>query len=205
MLCPQCDGILNLMGCQSCGWKHGDPSTRNEATNPRKSGKEYGVPGVGLMTVHTGGRTDALPGFNVNKDTELVILSAVHRGLAQAHGEPPALFITAEIVKLRLSDGWGRDPRAFMQQGVSGPLVGGPGLPNPLAPAPDSVQTIPYVEVNAGSSPVPEQNIDHSLPPSTSADQARETAPLVQKVDPHEPGAPQGLRDLGTMRTGKVQ
>lgn len=25
MLCPNCDGILNVRGCGSCGWKHGDP------------------------------------------------------------------------------------------------------------------------------------------------------------------------------------
>ena len=42
MLCPNCDSILNAIGCQGCGWKHGDPTTRNEMANPRKMGREYG-------------------------------------------------------------------------------------------------------------------------------------------------------------------
>lgn len=25
LLCPNCDGLLNANGCQSCGWKMGDP------------------------------------------------------------------------------------------------------------------------------------------------------------------------------------
>lgn len=25
MICPNCDGILNAVGCQACGWQHGTP------------------------------------------------------------------------------------------------------------------------------------------------------------------------------------
>jgi hypothetical protein len=41
MLCPNCDGVINALGCQGCGWKHGQASTRHEAVNPYRAGAEY--------------------------------------------------------------------------------------------------------------------------------------------------------------------
>ena len=45
MICPNCDGILNIRGCLSCGWRHGDswPAHRlvSGSVNPLKPGAEY--------------------------------------------------------------------------------------------------------------------------------------------------------------------
>ena len=51
--CPNCDCILSVSGCQACGWKHGDPHSRNEEVNPFKEGREYGG--------HTGYKYDRGP------------------------------------------------------------------------------------------------------------------------------------------------
>ena len=45
MLCPNCDCILNIRGCLSCGWKNGDPWPQyrlfKESVNPLKPGPNY--------------------------------------------------------------------------------------------------------------------------------------------------------------------
>lgn len=41
MLCPNCDGILNAVGCQACGWKSGDAVTRNETAFPYNARADY--------------------------------------------------------------------------------------------------------------------------------------------------------------------
>ena len=45
MLCPKCDGILNIRGCVSCGWQHGDPWEDSrltpDAAFPLKIGGHY--------------------------------------------------------------------------------------------------------------------------------------------------------------------
>lgn len=45
MLCPRCDGILNIRGCLSCGWQDGDswPAHRlvSGSVHPLKPGAKY--------------------------------------------------------------------------------------------------------------------------------------------------------------------
>jgi hypothetical protein len=42
VFCPSCDGIINIRGCQACGWKVGDPHARNLDVNPFRPGRQYG-------------------------------------------------------------------------------------------------------------------------------------------------------------------
>lgn len=45
MLCPRCDGILNIRGCLSCGWQQGDswPAHRltSGSVHPLRPGAKY--------------------------------------------------------------------------------------------------------------------------------------------------------------------
>jgi hypothetical protein len=41
MLCPNCDSILNAIGCQACGWKYGQLHTRDERVFPFRANAEY--------------------------------------------------------------------------------------------------------------------------------------------------------------------
>ena len=42
MICPNCDNILNVNGCQACGWRMGDPFPAHRlaegTAHPLKSG-----------------------------------------------------------------------------------------------------------------------------------------------------------------------
>lgn len=50
MICPNCDHILNIRGCTSCGWQHGDPHPKHRgrlgSAHPYKPGGEYPVEGA---------------------------------------------------------------------------------------------------------------------------------------------------------------
>ena len=45
MICPNCDSIVNVHGCQSCGWKTGDPIPAHRMVHgtdhPLKPGGHY--------------------------------------------------------------------------------------------------------------------------------------------------------------------
>ena len=41
-LCPNCDNVINNIGCQACGWKRNDVIARDYEINPRVMGATYG-------------------------------------------------------------------------------------------------------------------------------------------------------------------
>lgn len=62
MLCPNCDNIINASGCQSCGWKMGDPFPVHrlsiDSSHPLKEGVGIYPPRIGgpraIQIVHDG-------------------------------------------------------------------------------------------------------------------------------------------------------
>ena len=59
MLCPNCDSILNIRGCLSCGWQNNDPWPNHRlvsnSVNPLKPGAEYPArPGAPLILKNFG-------------------------------------------------------------------------------------------------------------------------------------------------------
>ena len=46
LLCPNCDHVLNAIGCQACGWKVGNVFSRDTHVFPFRVGAQY--PGISV-------------------------------------------------------------------------------------------------------------------------------------------------------------